>query len=87
MLSDFVFSVEGMQFLQRFNKRFLCRFRYDELSGDLVFDAGENTYRIPESENVEAFKNLIFESIRAGRNLLEERYKLNSIKYERNTDY
>lgn len=87
MLSDFIFSVDGMEFLQPFNEQFLCRFRYDEPDGGLVFDVGENTYGIPESDSVADFKDLISESIKANRNLLEDRYKMNIIEYDSGVDY
>ncbi len=85
MLSKFIFSKEGNQFLDEFKTKFGCQFRHDEPGNDLVFDVGEKTYKIPEDETQENFKSLILESVKSGKNILISRY--NVVEYEENVDY
>lgn len=85
MLSEFIFSKEGNRFLDEFKTKFGCRFRHDEPSGDLVFDAGENTYKIPRAETLENFKSMVLESVKTGKNLLTSQYSI--VEYEENVDY
>jgi hypothetical protein len=85
MLSEFIFSREGILFLDQFKTKFGCRFRHDEPGNDLVFDIGEKTYKIPKEETIEKLKSLILESIKTGKNLLTRQY--NVVEYEENADY
>lgn len=82
MIVDFVFSAEGFSIVQRFAEKFDCAFRIDEPSGDtLLLDDGNDSYKIKPDESVEDFKAAITESLKSGKNLLQERYKSEKIKY------
>ena len=87
MVSDFIFSSAGDRLLVRFKEQFDCDFRFDEPSGHLVMDIGEDTYRIPESVSAAEWKRMISESIDMQVNLLLEQYRDNAVQYEPDVDY
>ena len=85
MLLEFIFSGEGILFLDQFKAKFGCRLRQDEPGNDLVFDVGEKTYKIPEELTLDKFKSLVLESIKTNKNLLVKH--CNIVEYEENVDY
>lgn len=88
MIVDFVFSTEGFSIVQKFAEKFDCAFRIDEPSGDtLLLDVGNDSYEINPDESVEDFKAAIAESLKSGKNLLQERYKTGKIKYNNDMIY
>lgn len=83
MVVDYAFSTEGFSLLRKFKDKFDCTFRIDEPSGDtLLFDVGDNSYRISTDDSVDEFKAVINESLKSGKNLLLERYKNNKVEYD-----
>ena len=83
MLIDFIFSAEGIPLIRKFNGKFDCAFRIDEPSGEaLLFDVGENSYRINADESIEDFKAVVMESLKSGENLLLKKFQDNEIKYK-----
>lgn len=76
MITDYIFSDEGLSFLKSFMDKFDCSFIIPEPSGNkVVLEINGKWVEIKESEDVEAFKAAINESIRSGKNMLLERYK------------
>lgn len=88
MVIDFIFSAEGISLIRKFKGKFDCIFRIDEPSGDaLLFDIGENSYRINDDESTEDFKAVVMESLRSGENLLLKKYQDNKVKYKNDMIY
>ena len=87
MISKFVFSEEGTNFLQEFCDRFDVDFRFNEPSDDLVFDDADSTYKVPEWETIEGLKEAVAKSLEVGENQLKERYKDYIVIYEENVFY
>ena len=85
VVADYVFSQEGQLFLEEFNRKFDCQFRYDEPGSDFVVDTDNKTYKIPKNETIEVFKSLIIESVKSGKNILVSRYNL--VEYDANVEY
>lgn len=83
MISDYVFSEEGEDFLQEFCARFDVSFRLDEPGEDLVFDEVDRTFKIPEWETVDGLKAKVKESLEQGENLLSKRYKDYAVVYDK----
>ena len=68
---EYVFSDEGLLYLEKFKEKFKCRFGIDEPGGeDLLIDVGDDTYIIPNQMTMEEFKKLVDESIKADTNKL-----------------
>ena len=83
MIADFIFSNEGFSFLKNFTEKFDCSFKIPEPSGNqVVLEINGKWVEIKESEDVEAFKAAINESIRSGKNMLLERYKGSEIIFD-----
>ena len=85
LVANYVFSEEGQLFLEEFNRKFECHFRYDEPGSDFVVDTNNKTYKIPNDETIENFKSLIIESVRNRENILVIRYSL--VEYDKNVEY
>lgn len=83
MITDFIFSNEGFSFLKSYMDKFDCSFKIPEPSGNkVVLEINGKWVEIKESEDVEAFKAAINESIRSGKNMLLERYKGSEIIFD-----
>ena len=88
MIVDFVFSAEGFSFMRDFKDKFDCAFRIDEPSGDsLLLDIGGDSYEIKADESVDEFKAAIAESLKSGKNLLQEKYRTGKVKYDEDMMY
>ena len=88
MVIDFVFSAEGISLVRKFKDKFDCAFRINEPSGDaLLFDIGEDSYRINDDESTEDFKAVVIESLKSGENLLLKKYQNNKVKYKDDVIY
>lgn len=75
MISEFVFSAEGMLFLKDFKKMFDCTFRIDEPDGsDVVMDTSAHSYRISDKGGVDEFKAAIEASVKTGENRIAKLY-------------
>ena len=87
-MKKFIFSKEGHEFLKDFKEQFDCMFRIDEPAGEnIIVDAGDLSYMIPNDESIEDFKAAVVESIKTGNNLVVEKYKSNLLEYENDIDY
>lgn len=83
MIVEFAFSKDVFPLLRKFADKFDCTFRIDEPSGDtLLFDVGDNSYRIDPDESSDVFTAIIKESLKLGKNLLLEKYQNNKVKYD-----
>jgi len=73
MLQDFIFSSEGLNFLESYRNKFNCSFRIEEPSGNaVILDVGEQSFKVRDDEKLEDFKAIIMESLKSGRNILIE---------------
>lgn len=88
MISAFVFSSEGMLFLRNFREKFEIVFRIDEPGGsDVVMDADDYSYRIPDNGSLEEFKAAVDLSVKTGENHVAKLYSNNRIEYDEETIY